>query len=246
VSPLPAIGTRRGSRRRLLLSTLTVIGLLGIGGGGAGLARELTRSATPAEASAAARQEVATRWQRLTAGTVFPAQLTFSDLQGGDYATTSARLVGIAPPVSCRAALEPAAYRLVRALGCVTMLRATYVDAAGTAGTTVGVAVLRSQTAAQTARLALVGLPPGSGLHAVPYTGTVTGAFGDAARGAFGTQVAGPYVFLYTAGYTDGISGAIAAADQDELNSLGSGVITVIRRVLTARGSPCRMKDIQC
>jgi hypothetical protein len=245
-SPVAGGPRKRKSRRRLVLVMLTVIGLVGVAGGGTLLARELTRSATLAEAAAAARQEVATRWQRLPAGKVFPAELTFRDLAGGDTVTTTARLVGIAPPVSCKAALEKVAERLVNAFGCATVLRATYVDAAGTAATTVGVLVLRSPYAAKQAHLALLGIAPDNGMHVVSYTGTVTGAFGDPGRGAFGTQVAGPYVFVYTAGFTDGISGTLAAADPNELTSLGAGVITVVKRVLTAHGRPCTMKDIKC
>jgi hypothetical protein len=237
---------RRFSRRLLVLITLTVVGLVGIAGGGAGLAHELTRTATAAEAAAAVQQEIATRWQRLPAGKVFPAQLTFAYVVAFDTSRTTARLVGIAPPADCRAALEPTAYRVVRALGCVTVLRATYVDAAGTAATTVGVAVFRSPDAAQKAQVGLTGVVPADGLHAVSYSGTVAGAFGDPYRGAFGSQVAGPYVFLYTAGFTYGIPGAIAYGDSNELYYLGTGVATDLARALTSHGHPCRMKDIQC
>jgi hypothetical protein len=237
---------RRFSRRVLMLITLTVVGLVGVAGGGAGLARELTRTATAAEATAAVQQEIATRWQRLPAGKVFPAQLTFAYVVAFDTSRTTARLVGIAPPADCRAALEPAAYRVVRALGCVIVLRATYVDAAGTAATTVGVAVFRSPDAAQKAQVGLTGLVPANGLHAVPYSGTVAGAFGDPYRGVFGSQVAGPYVLLYTAGFTYGIPGAIAYGGSNELYYLGTGVAARLALVLTGHGRPCGMKDIQC
>ena len=237
---------RRFSHRLLVLITLTVVGLVGVAGGGVGLARELTRTATPAEQAAAVQQEIATRWQRLPAGKVFPAQLTFPYTVYSDVWRTAARLVGIAPPVSCAVALEPAAYQVIRGLRCVTVLRATYVDASGTTATTVGIAVFRSTNTAQTAQIALSSLAPAEGLHAVPYSGTVTGTFGDPSRGEFGTAIAGPYLLLYTAGFTDGIPGPLAATDTYEPYDLGTGVLAVLARVLTAHGSPCRMKDIRC
>ncbi len=239
-------GGRRFSRRLLALSTLTVVGLVGVAGGGVALGRELTRTATPTEQAAALRQEIATRWQRLPAGKVFPAQLTFAYTVYSDVWKTRATLVGIAPPASCRAALEPAAYQVVRGLGCVTVMRATYVDAARTTATTVGIAVFPAPNAAQTAQIMLTSLTPAEGLRVVSYSGTVTGEFGDPSRGEFGTEVAGPYLLLYTAGYTDGIPGAIAATDSDEPSDLGTGALAVLAHVLTAHGSPCRMTDIQC
>jgi hypothetical protein len=239
-------GGRRHSRRLLMLITLTVVGLVGIAGGGAGLGLELTRTATPAEQAAAVQQEAATRWQRLPAGGVFPAQLAYGYEFTFGTSRTTATLVGIAPPASCLAALEPTAYRVVRPFGCTTVLRATYVDAAGTAATTVGVAVFRSSVGAQRAQTGLTGLEPADGLHAVAYSGTVAGAFGDPSRGVFGSQVVGPYVFLYTAGFTDGIPGATANADPNELFYLGTGVVTKLVHVLTDHGRPCSMKDIRC
>jgi hypothetical protein len=244
--PEVSSGRRRFSRRLFALITLSVIGLAGIAGGGAGLARELTRGATPAEQTAAVQQEIATRWQRLPAGNVFPPQVTFAYSVYSDVWRIRARLVGIAPPVSCRAALEPTAYRLVRGLGCVTVLRATYVDATGTTATTVGIAVFRSLNRAETAQIMLSSLVPAEGLHAVSYSGTVAGAFGDPSRGEFGSQAYGPYLFLFTAGYTDGMPGAIAANAPYEAYDLGSGVMTVLAHALTGHGRPCRMKDIQC
>jgi hypothetical protein len=237
---------RRFPGRLLVLITLTVVGLVGIAGGGVGLARELTRTATPAEQAAAVQQEIATRWQRLPAGKVFPAQITFAYTVYSDVWRTRASLVGISPPVSCQVALEPTAYRLVRGLHCVTVLRATYVDASGTTASTVAIAVFRSTNAAQTAQIALSSLDPAEGLHVVAYSGTVTGTFGDPSRGEFGSAIAGPYLLLYTAGYTDGIPGALAANDTYEPYDLGTGVLAVLARVLTAHGSPCRMKDIRC
>jgi hypothetical protein len=237
----PAVQPRR--LRRVVFITLIALGVLLVAGGGAALAQEMTRAATPAEAAAALQQEIATRWERLPAGRIFPATVSYSDVAGNSMV---ARLVGIAPPVSCRTALGPAGYAVVRGLGCATMLRATYVDASGALATTVGVAVLQSPAAAQRAEDINMLQAPGDGLHAVTFGGTIAANFGDAARGALGAAAAGPYLFLYTAGFTDGMPGTAAAAQETELNPFGTGVVAGIEAVLTGHGKPCNMKDIKC
>jgi hypothetical protein len=237
----PSVPRRRP--RRVLFIALLTVGVLLIAGGAATLFRELTRKATPAEANAALQQEIATRWERLTAGKIFPATVSYTDSDGN---ATSARLVGIAPAASCQTSLEPAAYALVRGLGCATMLRATYVDASGALATTVGIAVMPSTRAARLAAGDAVSLAPGDGLHAMTFAGTVSGQFGDAARGIQGGLAGGPYVFLFTAGFTDGLPTTAAAQQQTELQSFGDGVGTGLKVLLTGHGKPCTMKDIKC
>jgi hypothetical protein len=228
--------------RRVLFVAFIALGAVLIAGGAATLYRELTRAATPAEANAAVRQEIATRWERIPAGKIFPATVSYTDPQGD---TMIARLVGIAPPASCSVALEAESNADLRGLGCATILRATYVDASGALAATVGVAVLRSPSSAVKAS-SIGTLGPGNGLHAVPFAGTITGQFGDAARGMQGAAAGGPYLFLYTAGFTDGLPGPAAAGQQGELTSFGSGVDAVLQAVLTGHGKPCTMKDIKC
>jgi hypothetical protein len=222
---------------------LIVLGVAGVAGGGMGLGRELTRTATRAEMTAALSREIATRWQRLPAGEIFPATIGYTNAQS---VTTTATRVGIAPPASCRAALEASALRRIRSLGCTTMLRATYADASGMLAVTVGIGVMASPAAASTAYLDLSPLAAGGGLHTVAFRGTITDAFSDSERGAAGIQqVSGPYVFLYTAGYTDGLPGAVARANP-ELVTLGSGILETLETVLTSHASTCTMRDIRC
>jgi len=237
----PAVLRRRP--RRVLFVALLTIGVLLIAGGAAAVVRELTRAATSAEATAALQQEIATRWQRIPAGKIFPATTRYSDADGN---AMLARLVGIAPPASCRAGVEPADYKLVRGLGCVTMLRATYVDASGTLAITVGIAVLRSPAAARQASNVAVSLAAGDGLHALAFSGTITDQFGDAARGVQGGLASGPYAFLYTAGFTDGQPTTAAVQEQSELQSFGNSMATGLEGALTGHGKPCNMKDITC
>jgi hypothetical protein len=233
---------RRRSRRVVFVALLTVGALL-IAGGAAALVRELTRHATPAEATAALQQEIASRWQRLPAGKIFPATVRYQD---ADSNSLLARLVGIAPPASCQSALEPAGYSLVRGLGCATMLRATYVDASGALAITVGIAVMRSPREARLAASDALSMAPGDGLHALTFGGTITDQFGDAARGIQGGLAGGPYVFLFTAGFTDGQPTTAAAQQETELQTFGNTLVPGLEVVLTGHGKPCNMKDIKC
>jgi hypothetical protein len=145
--PVPETTPARRRRRRgglVAVIALIILGLVGVLGGGAALARELTRKATKAEQAAAVATEIASRWQRLPAGKIFPATVSYFNAEG-DRAT--AELAGIVPQTSCRLALEPGAFRRMHALGCAAMLRATYLDAAGAQAATVGIAVARRRIA---------------------------------------------------------------------------------------------------
>jgi hypothetical protein len=235
-------GHPRRAVRLLSLVLMIVLGLAGVAGGALAFGAELTRHATRAEATAALGREIATRWQRLPAGKIFPAQITYQNAQGDPAIAT---LVGIAPPASCRASLEPSAQHRIRALGCVTMLRATYLDASKTLAATVGIGVMTSPSAAVRALDAVASLKPAGNLYALPFSGTIASAFGNAQRGAAAVENSGPYIFLYTGGYTDGLPGNAAQANP-ELASLGTGILGVLETILTSHGAPCAMKDIRC
>ncbi len=233
---------RRGWRLTVLV-TLIVLGLVGVAGGGIALAREMTRAATKAEVAAALSEEIATRWQRLPAGTIFPSTITYQNAEGHNATAT---LVGIAPRSTCRATLGVSGEQAIRSLDCTTMLRATYTGGNGALAATVGIGVLPSASAAGKALSDLEPMHPAAGLDAVPYSGTIAGTFTNPARASSGVQIAGPYIFLYTAGYTDGMPGAAAAASSEPA-SLGTGILTVLEKTLTSHhGNPCAMKDISC
>ncbi|HTZ92156.1 MAG TPA: hypothetical protein VMB74_07170 [Streptosporangiaceae bacterium] len=241
-------GRSRRVRRLAALVTLVSLGVAAILAGGIGLRHELSRGATKAEAAAALAAEIGSRWERLPAGTIFPATVSYQDVAGN---TATATLVGIKPPAACQAALEPAAAAQIRRLRCTTMLRATYVSAGGALAATIGIAVLRSPAAAGQAERSLLPVSPGSALHTVPYPGTITAGFTDLARGAAGVQVAGPYLFLYTAGYTDtepgsAVAAGLAAGGSGELQSLGVAILGAAENALTSHGNPCSMRDISC
>jgi hypothetical protein len=244
-APPASGGPRRGrrGRRQIAFGVLIVLGLACVGGGGFLLARELGRKATKAEVAAAVQQEVASRWQRLPAGKVFPATVSYTD---SENITTTARLVGIATPASCQGALDPSVERAVRRLGCTVVLRATYVDASGTLVTTIGVAVLRSAGAAGDADVRLTGGTLTTGVRAVTFGGTLASGFGDQQRLVFGIEHGtGPYLFFYTGGYADGRPDKSPNLNGDLL-ALGDSVATTVESVLTSYKNPCSMKDIKC
>jgi hypothetical protein len=245
--PLPGAappGRRGRAGRMIAIVALTVVGVAGIGGGGTLLTRELTRGPTNAEKAAAVQQEIASRWQRLPAGKIFTPALAYTT--GGLGASFSATLVGIAPPASCAAALDPALASLLHRYGCVTVLRATYIDYSGTEAVTIGLVVMKSVGAGNRAIANSASLPANAGVGTFPLPGTVAAQFGEAQRQYFSTLTSiGTYVFLAVAGFTDGrVSGS--GSGVPSLADLGNGVTRSLEAVMTHHGSACSMKDIRC
>jgi hypothetical protein len=239
---LPGRRARRRGWQTPLLVLLTLAGVAGLVVGGFTLYKELSRPATAAEAAAAGRTEIATRWQRLPAGQLFPASISY--LSPGKQQTTALR-VGIAPATSCAAALDPAAAAIVRGRGCRTVLRATYADASGSLAVTVGIAVMPGTAAAQSAVSELTIQPGHAGVRVASFPGTRVAGYGDAQRGWFHAATGnGPYAFFYAAGFADGRRGTgdLTSAPQH----LGSGVLTRLMAVFTGGEPPCSRADIRC
>ena len=242
---LAELPRRRGRAGRVIaLVALTVVGVAGIGVGGTLLTRELTRGPTNAEKAAAVQQEIASRWQRLPAGKIFTSILSYTT--GGLGASFSATLVGIAPPASCASALDPALASLLHRYGCVTVLRATYLDYSGTEAVTIGLVVMKSAAAGNRAMANSASLPVNAGVRTFPLPGTVAAQFGQAQRRYFSTITSiGTYVFLAVAGFTEGrVSGS--GSSVASLADLGNSVTTSLEHVMTHHGSACSMKDIRC
>jgi hypothetical protein len=240
----PAATPRRQRRRRgmMALVLLIVLGVAGVAGGGVALVRELTRSASKTEIAAAVAKEIASRWQRLPAGRIFPAHVNY---QNGQDDKAVATLVGIAAPGSCQGALDAAVYRQIRSFGCATMLRATYTDSSGTVAATMGIAVMGSPRAATMAQAKLQPLSASGGLHTLALSGTITDRFGDASRAVAGGVTAGPYLIFFAAGRTDGVPGKVVALDP-EPEALANGLVQALSSVLTKHGAPCQMQDVRC
>src|SRR5260370_33168920 len=111
------------------LTLLVAAGLAGVGGGGVGLALELTRTATKAEVAAAVQAEIASRWQRLAAGKIFPEAVGYST--SDEAAPMTARRGGEAPPARRAAAPDPPGPSLPRRYGGGAGVRGTLLEAPG-------------------------------------------------------------------------------------------------------------------
>lgn len=208
-------------RRRFGLAAMAVAaGLVGLTASmiGVGVAI-LPRHFTPAEQHKIVSWEIGKRWRTWPAGEVFPAEITYRllgpSLGSATGLTLTAHRVGITPEASCAAATDPAAAQILARYGCATLLRATYSDATGAFVTTVGIAVLpdaRAGAAAQEMLSRFHGAQPG--VRAAAFAGTPTAWFADSGRQVSSSVAAGPYLVMYTAGYTDGRPREAADANQ--------------------------------
>ena len=152
-------GHPRGRRAAALIAL--VLGLAGFAVSATGLAIQLLpRQFTAAQQQQIVNWEIASRWQQLTAGQIFPAtigyQLSPALLQDATPLSVAALRVGVAPQSGCSAGVTTsAAATVLRRDGCQAVLRATYVDATQSYVVTVGVAVLPSDAAAKRASQSL-------------------------------------------------------------------------------------------
>lgn len=211
---------RRGARGRRAAALIALaLGLAGFGISAAGLAIQLLpRQFTAAQQRQIENWEIASRWQRLPAGQVFPAsvpyQLPATVLQDVTALNLDAQRIGIAPQSGCGTSVTTsAAAQVLRRDGCKAVLRATYVDSTWSYVMTVGVAVLPSDAAAAQAfqslsqpRLTAVRGSQAdrlaAGIAVVRYRGTAAGLF-DYSRQISASFADGPYLVMYAAGYAD-------------------------------------------
>jgi hypothetical protein len=253
-SPVGDAGATGGRRLRAFwfMTGLLALGGLGAAGvGAAGLAAAAGRHPTKAQITAAGQREQAVLWERLSAGQIFPLSVRYLSTLGED---TKATLVGIAPQAPCRSAVDANAALVLAAAGCVTMLRATYADASGTALATIGIAVLPTPAAAAKAMGKLAA--SGGGVLPLSFPGTVASAFTIRARETDASQAAGPYLFFYAAGYADGRSTTLgprqASSSQDSYTSetvttdLGTSLLTSLLSTFQVPANPCTDRNIRC
>ena len=254
-NPVPAAPGRAGPRRRtrgvvfwLMIILLVLLALGAAGGGAAGFVKAAHRHPTQAQIADAGKREQAVLWERLSAGQIFPASVSYPNTLGAD---TKATLVGIAPQAPCRSAVDAKAAPVLAVAGCLIMLRATYADASGTALATFGIAVMRSPAAAASAMGKL--RVSGGGLLPLSFRGTVANAFTGKARETYGVQdFVGPYLFLYASGYADGRATRLSAQDVDQhlgetvTADLGVNVVSSLVHTFQAPPNPCEDKNIRC
>jgi hypothetical protein len=208
----PGRGSHRPRGRLVRLAILA-----GLAAAAAGLAvsvfgvvvQVMPRSFTAAQREKLVTWEIGKRWRSWPAGEIFPRTIRYSlsgrAFGGGPSLPLTARLVGIAPQASCRAASQRAAAGVLAQHGCQAVLRATYDDTTQTLAVTVGVAVLPGMAAASKTATALGGPgDPRSGIRAVSFRRTATARFGDRGPKLSWDRVAGTYLVLASVGYADG------------------------------------------
>lgn len=243
-------GRRQVSGWRAALTVMALaFGLCGLAAAAAGIvANVLPRQFTAAQARQIMGWETARRWRLDQAGKIFPAsvpyQLPGAAINSGSQLGLTARRLGIARQAVCTRAADAAAARVLSRFGCSAVLRATYADSTSSLLVTVGIAQLRSSSAALTAATDISG-PAASagavslrpGLRAVSYPGTLAAAFGDGQRQLTGVASSGPYLILSAAGFADGrpqvqvLSDRYAAA---EMTSFANGVADAVGAPLGA------------
>jgi hypothetical protein len=245
---------RRGRRRRRAATlVLLVLGVAGLAVSAVGIAIQvLPRQFTAVQRDQIEAWEVASRWQQLTAGQIFPATVTYSlsaeTLQDTVPLSLDAVRVGIAPQSDCaRAVTTAAAAAVLRRSGCKAVLRATYVDATKSYVLTIGVAVLPTVSAARDASQGLSQtrlaahrsgradqLAPG--VLVVRFHGA-TSVLYDYSRQIAANIPAGPYLVMYAAGYADSRPQVQVSQDpysDAEMTSLAEGVAKSIASRLDA------------
>ena len=243
---------RRARRRRRAAALVALaLGVAGLGVSASGIAGQvLPRQFTPAQQHQIESWEIASRWQQLAAGQIFPATVTYSlsaaVLQGAPLSLDAVR-VGIAPQSGCaQGVTTKAAAAVLRRSGCRAVLRATYVDATRSYVLTIGVAVLPTASAAASAGL---GLSPqlaaresgragqlSPGVLVVRFRGPAAGRY-DYSRQIAANFSAGPYLVMYAAGYSDSRPQVQLSGNpysDAEMTSLAVGVAQSVAHRLTA------------
>jgi hypothetical protein len=245
---------RRGARgRRTAALIALVLGLAGFVISAAGLTRQvLPRQFSTGQQQQIENWEIASRWQQLSAGQIFPAsvsyQLSATVLQDATPLNLDALRVAIAKQSGCGAGVTTAAAAAaLRRAGCKAVLRATYVDATWTYIMTVGVAVLPTDAAAAKVRQSLsqpwLTAASGSaagrlagGILVIKYRGAAAAMY-DYNRQISASLADGPYVIMYAAGYADRRPRVPVASDRysySEMTSLAQGVAQSVADTLGA------------
>jgi hypothetical protein len=242
--PEPEAGKGRRGAHVAAIAALA-LGLTGFAVCVTGAANQvLPRRFTASQQRAIVNWEEATRWRELPPGVIFGASVYYappSVLDDGTALTLAAARIGIAPQQTCRAAADPAIASVLDAHGCQALLRATYANSTGSYVVTVGVAVLPGTQQARAAQAQLS--VPGTGgrrgarggVRAARFQGTAASLFTDGRRQLSATLSAGPYIVLYTVGYSDGRPQVPVAGDQYadmEMTTLGESVARSVAKVL--------------
>jgi hypothetical protein len=242
-------GRGRGGWRFGIALTALLVGAAGLAASAVGVSAQLLpRRFTVAQQQQIMNWEIAGRWRLLSAGTIFPAAITYQlpayALDGSTQLPLTADRVGISPQTTCAKGSEPAAARVLSAHHCAAMLRATYTDETDSMLVTVAVAVMPGTSVAKAAAGQLsAGQDVRAGIRAVAFRGTLAASFGDRQRQLSWATSVGPYLILSTAGYTNGMPQVAVPSDpyaDQEMTSLANGVADAIGTPLGVQPTPPR------
>lgn len=258
--PVPVASPTPGAPRRTravrgVVAVCVVLGLGLIGGAAAGAMIDHGPRAAPqaAPGSAAEFAEARQVWHSAPVDTLFPPTVAGKGAGPGGADREWTR-VGIARPGGCTGAFDPLLDQVLAPVGCLRLLRATYVDSTSTTVTTVGLLVASGDAAGMQAlsrrwtaehlgdRVDLIPRP-------VAFPGTPAARFGPAQRGSWDVRVSAdrPLVVYAVTGFADGrpvprpqpasaatASGATTTPAQAGLGHDASGLAKAIGDRLTA------------
>ncbi|MEU3465863.1 hypothetical protein ABZ721_38745 [Streptomyces sp. NPDC006733] len=149
-------------------------------------------------------------WHSVPVDTLLPPVVRRPGAGPGGADRTYTR-VGVAPAAGCAGAFDPLLTKVLAPVGCVQVVRATYVDATSSRVTTVGLLVTGGDPAGMTAlnhRWSSERLGSRTDLmpRPVAFPGTAAASFGDAQRASWTVNVSAtlPVVVYAVSGFADG------------------------------------------
>ncbi|MGW3910268.1 hypothetical protein ACWEBX_01900 [Streptomyces sp. NPDC005070] len=189
-------------------ATCLVLGLGLIGGAVTG--SWLTGDDTDAPGSPGAFTAAGGLWHSVPVDRLFPPTVRGDGAGPGGSDRTWTR-IAVAPDTGCKDAFDPLLRQALAPVGCLRLLRATYVDATRSHVTTVGLLFTKADAAGMTslkARFRKEGLDRRPDLLPLPYAakGTAAEGFGKAQRAAWTVSVLtdAPVVVYAVSGFADG------------------------------------------
>ncbi|MFG2308196.1 hypothetical protein ACGFS9_05800 [Streptomyces sp. NPDC048566] len=223
--PLP--GRPRTRSRAVAAAVCVVLGLGLIGGAVTG--SWLTGGEADAAGSRDTFAAAGDLWHSVPVDRLFPPTVRGDGAGPGGSDRTWTR-IAVAPDTGCAHAFDPLLRKALAPVGCLRLLRATYVDATRSHVTTVGLLFTTADAAAMTAlkaRFGKEGLDRRSDLmpRTYPAKGTPAEGFGDAQRASWTESVLtdAPVVVFAVSGFADGRA---VAAPQPAADAMEPGATT--------------------
>ncbi|MCZ4118302.1 hypothetical protein [Streptomyces sp. H39-S7] len=206
--PAPPARPPRTAGGRTASALCLVLGLgLFTGAATGALINHDPAAAGPAQSAYARAGEL---WHSVPVDTLLPPVVSRPGAGPGGADRTYTR-IGVAPASGCAGAFDPLLAKVLAPVGCVQVVRATYVDATSSRVTTVGLLVTGGDAAGMSAlnrRWTSEHLGSRTDLmpHPVAFPGTAAASFGDAQRASWTVNVSAtlPVVVYAVSGFADG------------------------------------------